>query len=48
MSVTAKENIKGGQQDSKEPWKPPVQSDHQPSKGKRPVRERDAKDNETA
>ncbi|MFZ2068977.1 MAG: hypothetical protein WAV27_23655 [Xanthobacteraceae bacterium] len=48
LTETAKENLKGGQQESKEPWKPPDRSDHQPSKGDPPVRKRRAEDNQTA
>jgi hypothetical protein len=44
-----KENVKTGQQETKEPsWKPPADSNHQRNKGHPPPRPRRAEDNETA
>jgi hypothetical protein len=48
MTDVGKENVKTGQQETMEPWKPPVDSDHQPNKGDPPPRPRRAEDNETA
>jgi hypothetical protein len=48
MSDVGKENVKTGQQETKEPWKAPLDSDHQPNQGDPPTRPRRAEDNETA
>ena len=48
MTDVGKENVKTGQQETKEPWKPPVDSNHQPNKGGPPRRPRRTEDNETA
>lgn len=47
-TATAKENLAGGQQETKEPWKKPVHSQHQPNRDDPPPRKRRAEDNETA
>jgi hypothetical protein len=47
-SPSAKENLKGGQQETKEPWKRPEESGHEPSKDsprRRPPRAEDSKTN---
>jgi hypothetical protein len=44
----AKENLKGGQQETKEPWKRPVESGQEPAQGepqRRPPRAEDSKTN---
>jgi hypothetical protein len=46
-SPSAKENLKGGQQETKEPWKRPDQSSHQPNKDSPPRRPPRAEDSKT-
>jgi hypothetical protein len=42
------QNVKSGQQGSKEPWKKPEKSDHHPTKDSVTPRPRRPKDNETS
>jgi hypothetical protein len=47
-SPSANENLKGGQQETKEPWKRPDELGHEPSKNsppRRPARAEDSKTN---
>jgi hypothetical protein len=46
-SRSAKENLKGGQQETKEPWKRPDQSGHEPGKNSPPRRPPRAEDSKT-
>jgi hypothetical protein len=46
-SPSAKENLKGGQQETKEQWKRPEESGHEPSKDSPPRRPPRAEDSKT-
>ena len=46
-SDSAKENLKGGQQETKEPWKRPKESGHEPSSDNPPRRPPRAEDSKT-
>jgi hypothetical protein len=48
MEQDKEQNVKSGQQGSKEPWKKPEKSDHHPTKDSIPPRPRRPKDNETS
>jgi hypothetical protein len=48
MDQDKEQNVKSGQQGSKEPWKKPEKSDHHPTKDSVPPRPRRPKDNETS
>ena len=46
-SRSAEENLKSGQQETKQPWKRPDQSGHEPSKNSPPRRPPRAEDSKT-
>jgi hypothetical protein len=48
MEKDQEQNVKSGQQGTKEPWKRPEKSDHHPTKGSTPPRPRRPQDNETS
>jgi hypothetical protein len=48
MEKSKEENVKTGQQETKEPWKKPEKSDHHPTKDSPNPRPRRPKDNDTS